>query len=281
MQNRLLKIAILIGFLGLSSCDKIDIRSAFLSYQNVDERFDDSMKWNDKHPTYEITTSDTNYQIFIMGDSHIGSTKNFNLFVNDALQSNALALMMLGDITTGNSEDYNTLEQNIPNQDSIASFLIVGNHDLYFNGWKEFYARFGSSTYYFTVKTPNDSDLYICLDSGSGTLGNKQANWLKDVLKQKRGSYRNCIVCTHCNFFRSRHTGSTNPVVEELQLLMDLFHTYNVNLVITGHDHEKSLETLGNTTYITMDALLDGFDQAGYLQLHIDELKPDFEFINF
>lgn len=266
--------------MGLSSCDKIDIRSAFLSYQNVNERFDDSMEWNGKHPYRVITTLDTNYRIFLLGDSHIGPVKYFNLFVNDALQSNALALMMLGDITTGNSKDYNTLEQNIPDSNSIASFLLVGNHDLYFNGWKEFYARFGSSTYYFTVKTPNDSDLYICLDSGSGTLGSKQINWLKNVLKQ-RTRFRNCIVCTHCNFFRSRHTGSTNLVVEELQLLMDLFQTYNVNLVIAGHDHKKSVEILENTTYITLDALLDGYYQAGYLQLHINGLHTDYKFIKF
>ena len=32
---------------------------------------------------------------------------------------------------------------------------MAGNHDLFYDGWKEFYSRFGSSTYLFTVKTPD------------------------------------------------------------------------------------------------------------------------------
>ena len=62
---------------------------------------------------------------------------------------------------------------------------------------------------------------------------------------------------------------------------MDLFLTYQVNLLITGHDHEKSVEVLGNTTYITMDALLDGFSQAGCLKLHVKNQGVDYSFINF
>ncbi|MDD3280917.1 MAG: metallophosphoesterase [Bacteroidales bacterium] len=215
-----------------------------------------------------------------MGDSHIGGIENYQLFTKNAIQSKALALVMVGDITTGHIKDYETLSQNIPPKDSISSFLLVGNHDLYFDGWKEFYARFGSSIYYFQVKTREASDLFICLDSGSGTLGDKQMQWLKNLLKSKREYYRYCIVFTHVNFFRTRHTGSTNPVVEELQILMDLFYTYNVNFVIMGHDHIKSIEKLGNTSYITLDALLDGFNQAGYLELIINNQSANYKFFN-
>ncbi len=130
---------------------------------------------------------------------------------------------MNGDITTGRADDYNTLSDIRPKKNDIESFLTVGNHDLYFNGWKEFYARFGASVYYFTVKTPLASDLFICLDTGSGTLGEKQMKWLTKLLASERKKYRHCVVFTHVNFFRTRHTGSTNPPVEELQLLMDCF----------------------------------------------------------
>jgi UDP-2,3-diacylglucosamine pyrophosphatase LpxH len=265
---------------GITSCEKIDLRSAFISYQTVNERFEESMQWNKKNPLKEIKTSNEEYTIFIMGDSHIGGVENYQLFTKNAIQSKALALVMVGDITTGRVKDYETLSQNIPPKDSIASFLMVGNHEIYFDGWKEFYARFGSSTYYFRVETPEASDLFICLDSGSGTLGDKQMQWLKNLLKSKREYYRYCIVFTHVNFFRTRHTGSTNPVIEELQTLMDLFYTYNVNSVIMGHDHIKSIEKLGNTSYITLDALLDGFSQAGYLELIINNQSANYKFVN-
>ena len=43
---------------------------------------------------------------------------------------------------------------------------------------------------------------------------------------------------------------------------------------------QKSVEVLGNTTYLTMDALLDGNEQAGYLLLHIDEKELNYTFVN-
>lgn len=280
MQYKLIKILYFISFLGLVSCEKIDLRGAFFSYQTVNQRFEESMQWNNKNSFKEIKTTTEEYSIFIMADSHIGGIVNYQSFIKNAIQSKALALVMVGDITTGRITDYETLSLNIPSKDSIVSFLMVGNHDIYFDGWKEFYARFGSSTYYFQVKTPKADDLFICLDSGSGTLGEKQLKWLEKILKDKRNFYRHCIVFTHVNFFRTRHTGSTNPVVEELQILMDLFYTYNVNFVIMGHDHIKSTEKIGNTNYITMDALLDGFDQAGYLELKISNQSTDYTFVN-
>ncbi|NLJ82811.1 MAG: hypothetical protein GX330_06775 [Bacteroidales bacterium] len=278
MRNYLLiKVIIGLFLLGFISCDKADIRGMFFSYNYVNERFDQSMEWNDIHGFKQITTTDSVYKIYVMGDSHMGTDKNYNTFIFDAIEDSALAVVMNGDITSGRAKDVAIFEKKIPPQSTIESFLLVGNHDLYFDGWDEFYKRLGSSTYYFTVQTPQAIDLFICLDSGSGTLGYKQMNWLKNILKD-RTLYRNCIVFTHCNFFRSRHTSSTNPNIEEIRTLLDLFLTHNINMVITGHDHKRSIEILGNTTYITMDALLDGHKHASYLKLSIgSSIHYDFE----
>lgn len=281
MQNLIIKTICLFACVVFSSCEKIDLRSALVSYENVNERFNQSMEWNARKGYQKIITADNEYKIMVMADSHIGSTENYNLFIEHALQEKSLAVVMNGDITTGRSEDYKTLSDILPDKNDMESFLTVGNHDLYFNGWKEFYARFGASVYYFIIKTPLASDLFICLDTGSGTLGEKQMKWLTKLLASERKKYRHCVVFTHVNFFRTRHTGSTNPPVEELHVIMDLFLTYQVNLLITGHDHEKSVEVLGNTTYITMDALLDGFSQAGCLKLHVKNQGVDYSFINF
>ncbi|MDX1284100.1 MAG: metallophosphoesterase, partial [Draconibacterium sp.] len=137
-----------------------------------------------------------------------------------------------------------------------------------------------ASTYYFTVNTPNSIDIFICLDTGSGTLGSKQLEWLKQVLEE-RHNYRNCMLFTHCNFFRNRHTGSTNPLVEELHVLLELCAKYKVNTVITGHDHKKDVVELGETTFITTDALHDDYKNAGYLQLEISGKDIGYNFINF
>ncbi len=275
----LITFLLLISF-AFNACEELDVRGMFISYESVNNRFEQSMEWNASHPFREIIVSTDNYSIFSMGDSHVGSTTNLDIFFNNARATNVSAVVMAGDITTGHAEDYNVFQQHIPNQDSLPSFPIIGNHDLYFNGWSQFYSRFGSSTYIFTIKTNVASDLFICLDTGGGTLGNKQLDWLEDKLQSLRPDYRRCIVFTHNNFFRFRHTSSTNPLVEELQVLMDLFTKYQVNMVVTGHDHEHDVELFGNTTYLVMDALKDGLSNSGYLQLIIENGNIEYKFIN-
>lgn len=280
MENQGLKLFAILFLLGISGCEKIDVGSMFVSYETVNERFEDSMDWNSQNPFRELVTTEKEYVLFAMGDSHVGGVENLNVFIDDAKSSNALAIVAVGDLATGKAEDFQVYQDNIAKAHPVEVFNIVGNHDLYFNGWQEFYNRFGSSVYYFTVKTAEASDLFICLDTGSGTMGSKQIKWLRELLEIKRDDFRHCVVFTHNNFFKSRKTATTTPLVEELYVLMDLFLTYQVDLVVTGHDHKKSTETLGNTTYIIMDALMDGFRDPGYLKIEISEEGVNFEFVN-
>ena len=281
MDNWRLKILAFICLMGFSACDKGDLRGIFVSYESVNDRFEQSMTWNDLHPYKKILLSTNDYKIFAMGDSQIGGVENLNIFLKGAVNSNAKAIVMVGDLTSGKALDYAVFQNNLVNAGSVEVFPLAGNHDLYFNGWKDFYSRFGSSTYYFTIRTPNAEDLFICLDSASGTLGSEQINWLKNLLENERHNYRHCLVFTHNNFFRSWHKPSTNPLVEELYILMELFLIHNVEIIITGHDHSKSIEKLGNTLYIVMDALLDGFKDAGYLILSIKSNENiGYEFVN-
>ena len=176
------------------------------------------------------------------------------------------------------TEEYTLFEKHIPENDSLRSFYLAGNHDLWHNGWEEFYTRFGSSSYYFTVKTPAGSDLFICLDTGGGTLGELQTEWLTEILQSMRPDYRRCVVITHINLFRPRKTESTNLVEEELVFLMDLFARHNVDMVITGHDHVRDVEVFGVTTYIQVDALEDGLSNAGYMNMRVKNGEIGYEF---
>ena len=280
MANKL-KIMFVLLVAMLSGCTStLDFNGFFLPTDLVDSRFVQSDQWNQTHPFKNLVVSSENYQLLVAADSHIGPVGNFNKFLTEASKPENTAFVMVGDNVTGHKEDYLVLKTLLPDFNQVHYFLMAGNHDLYFNGWKSFYADFGSSTYYFTVQTPTESDLYICLDSGSGTLGSKQLDWLKNVLANKRANYRNCVVFSHVNFFRNRHTGSTNPLVDELYVLMDLFERYKVNMVISGHDHVRSINNFGFTTYITMDALQDANTNASYLKLKVNAEKVGYEYID-
>ncbi len=282
MEHRLKKTAffVLLGIL-LGSCDNdLDMKGFVCAYDPVNTRFHQSMQWNNDHPYREITVPDDDYLLYVMGDSHVGGTKNLDAFFNDAINARAVAAVMVGDLTSGHAEDYQTFKQHLPPTDSLLTFPIAGNHDLYFDGWKQFFSLFGSSTYLFTVKTSNATDLFICLDSGSGTLGRSQLDWLKSILRSERSGYRHCVIFSHVNLFRNRRTSSTNPLVEELYVLMDLSVRYQVDMVITGHDHVKDVAELGNTTYLTLDALQDGCSHAGYLKLFVKQGNIEYDFAN-
>ena len=86
---------------------------------------------------------------------------------------------------------------------------------------------------------------------------------------------------THNNLIRSRHTDSTNPPVEELEVLLDLFAKHQVDMVITGHDHKHDAVQFGRTTYIIMDAIKDGDSNAGYFQIRVKNSIIGYKFENF
>jgi len=272
-------VPLLIGLI-FSACNYADMGGMFVVNESVNERFEQSIEANNLNGDFGFGTYTDDYQIAVMGDIHIGGTENFNKAIEQIKVLNPIALVLNGDICNGNAEDYETLEQHLPEKADLMYFMLAGNHELYFGGWKEYYKRFGSSTYYFTVSTPTANDLFICLDTGSGTLGSKQLAWFKELLQQKRTDFRRCIVFTHNNLYRIRHTLSTNPTNEELLVLTELFAKYKVNMVVTGHDHFKNVIKLGNTTHITMNALHDGFMYAGYFQLNIKEGQLSYEFVN-
>lgn len=246
--------------------------------KSANQRFEQSVEWNDTHPYQNILVPSENYTIFSASDIHAAGTTNMDILLKKAKSEKVAALVMVGDLTNGHEADYAEFEEHLPDKDSLNYFLVAGNHDLYFGGWSEFYSRFGSSTYLFTVNTPTASDLYICLESGSFTLGRDQFDWLIKILEDVRPGYRRCIIFTHVNYFRTRHTFSTNPFSEEVATLTALFFKHNADMVVTGHDHDHSFETFGYTTYIIMDALLDGFKNAGYLKLTMTNGKINYSF---
>jgi len=236
------------------------------------------MDWNKDHSERKIVVQSDDYSILSMADSHAGGTDNLDRFFKNAETTNTSAVVMDGDLTTGKAEDYNRFENHLSFQDSLPLFLIAGNHDLFNNGWKEFYSRFGSSSYLFTIETPRAIDLFICLDTGNGTLGDKQMGWLTYILETLRPEFRHCIVFTHNNLFRTRHTMSSSMMTEEVDVLIELFTKCKVEMVITGHDHVKDVTLFGNTTYIQIDALKDGVSNAGYLQVRVQNNNIEYEF---
>lgn len=276
MELKLIQRISILAILSLAACTGFEDLS-----ETANQRFIQSIEWNNTHSFKEIFVASDDYSILAMGDSHVGTTKNLDELFNIGKSSQATALVMAGDLTTGKSKDYDTFQEHLPSEDSLPTFLVAGNHDLRTGGWQEFLTRFGSSSYQFTIKTPVAKDLFLCLETGGGTLGDKQLSWLINILNTTRSNYRHCVVITHNNILRPRHTDSTNPPIEETEVLLELFHTFRVDMVITAHDHQRDMQSLGNTSYIIVDALEDGLSNAGYFKIQFENGGLRYEFENF
>jgi UDP-2,3-diacylglucosamine pyrophosphatase LpxH len=264
----------------IEGCDKLDLSRLVSSTDNVNERFKQSEEWNNTHPVREILCDSDSYSLYLGSDIHMGGTENFNKFISAGKSAGTNGFVLIGDLCSGHKEDYDVLKEQVLLAESTPCYLIAGNHDLFYGGWETFYNYFGSSTYIFTVTSKNAQDLFICLETGSASLGTLQMDWLKNIFSSYRSNYRNCIILSHTNMFQDGPDLSTNPDVDELYVLFDLFADNNVNMVINGHYHDKMEDVLGNTTYLVLDALEDGDDNPGYLELLINDTGITYHFVS-
>lgn len=246
---------ILLLLLSFSSCEFNPIRFGWTDY-SVDERFYDSQEYNKTHPPHCPIVNSDEYTFTATSDYHLDADSAFlPKFFKYINNSESKFIFLNGDLYNGKKEYADFTYSALKNGIKKPAYYIAGNHDQYF-GWKTYYKYWGSSTYSFTVKTPNYEDLYIVLETGSSTLGISQFDWLKNTLTN-RDKYRYCIIITHSNFTIQEIFNGVF-MQEEAVVLFDLFYNNNVNMVISGHSHIENDVTIENVRYITTGAIKNG-----------------------
>ena len=126
-------------------------------------------------------------------------------------------------------------------------------------------------------------DLYISLDSATGSLGNKQTKWFKSFLSENRKNYRHCVVLTHTNFFYTDNSqvSSGNMPIEESFALIDFLGKQNVSLVLQGHDHYREDLTYDSVRYTILGAIHDEMEAPEYLKVRVNQesIRLDWQMI--
>ena len=288
LSLRSVEMTACIALLFLASCGKnIDYMGIFMTFnESPDERFEQSMAYNTEHGYDIITDVPDDYKVYVMSDIHVdNSTNNLDRYVSDYLADTVAPpfSLCLGDLINATDHfDYFAEHVQPVSEAGRKIYYTAGNHDLYFDQWPEYFKRFGSSTYWFEVQTMGGcKDLYIAIESGSGTLGVDQRDWLEDVLKDKQNQgYRHIIVFTHTHFFKKDtsqgHTSNFN--MEETYDLLDLFDRYDVSLVLQGHSHSRDLTLFKDVVYLRVDSLEDHYPDAFYTILTIGDYI-NYEFV--
>ena len=191
--------------------------------------------------------------------------------------------MILGDCTDIRDNIHNYLDAISYDAERHSNdyriYHNLGNHDLYFGGWVDFKENVGPSVYWFEVTFPEGKDLYISLDTATGTLGRKQTKWLKSFLSGKRSEYRHCVILTHTNFFYTDNSqvSSGNMPLDESYALIDFFGKQKVSLVLQGHDHYREDLTYANVRYTVLGAIKDGIKAPEYLKVNVTKDNIELE----
>ena len=178
-------VGLLLTACGESNLDVVGMVAS--SSDHANSRFAQSMLYNQQHGVDTVHVADNEYHFYVMTDSHVDfSTNNLDQFVDDYLSDTEAApfCLHLGDLING-THHYDTCLAHVARiweGTGDTCFVTPGNHDLYFGQWTDYVSFLKTGTYYFVVKTPNFKDLYICLDSGEGTLGLEQRKLLEQTL---------------------------------------------------------------------------------------------------
>lgn len=265
----------------ISGCDLgVDYGGFFSSYSTPDSRFNEreSLAMHSETSTLEtmaLTSGKLSFSFAIVSDIHVQDSLATHLdqFINDLLSTEDAFILDCGDSTQSGYESQLITYKTFMNSSTLPWFAALGNHDLYYEGWKNYRDTIGRSVYSFGIGNSSDpgSTYVIALDSANSTLGTKQLSWLESTLIEQDGLWDHLIVFTHSQFFSD---GITTVVQftnsEEIYKLMYLFKTYGADYVFMGHNHSWNSQTVNNIKYITLDPLQKENSDDSFVRVTVD-----------
>lgn len=254
----------------------------------IDQRLADSEKYNATHPFVTLYADREDYHVYVCTDTHITTdVARWQSFIQSYHKDLSCPVAIhLGDIVDAQNhfdemyQAFAAVPHNPLKPDTLM--VVAGNHDICFSQWPAFLETFKTSTYYFIVQTPQgQQDLYIMFDSAEGTVGSKQLDWLRSTLTWAASqNFRHTIACTHTHFFmRDGSQGvATNFSLEETYALLNLFQTYGVDMVWTGHDHSREVTQYRDMTCIIVDSMKAEDKSPYYMLVRMGE-KITYDFV--
>ena len=257
------------------------------SSPTIDQRFEQSMQYNQQAGYATIHALSDNYRVYVCTDTHIHKTRTrWEYFVGtyhaDSLCPVAVHLGDIIDATTDFAYVEDVLKSTIFPTKADTLMAVCGNHDIYFKQWEKFIKAFKTSSYYFVVTTPTGKkDLFVVFDSADGTVGSKQLDWLRETLTwAEKQDFRHIVACTHTHFFkRDNSQGHTsNYTLEETYALLNLFTQHGVEMIWSGHDHSREITQAKSITCIVLDSMKDDDKEAFYMLVTMGN-KISYDFI--
>lgn len=274
-----------------SGCNRLDVAGMVINRSDTEERVADWLDYNAQNHEPVIENAPDEYHVYSCSDSHYSERDSivpqgakdrlYKYITTERNDPMAIFAIHAGDMVNESGEagfrmTDAALQFNPKTQaENDPCFLVIGNHDVYYDCADYFKQYFHTSTYTVTVKTVSGhKDLFIFLDSGNGTHGKRQLEWLEEKLSN-RADYRHCFVISHNWLFRTSYNYTTTPAAnlpqDEQYAFMDLMSNNNVEMVIMGHFHMREQRQFGGVQYVMTDNLNDGKVTPTYLVVNVGE----------
>lgn len=274
-----------------TGCNRLDIAGMVVNRSDTEERVADWLDYNAQNEPRVIEDVPDEYRVYSCSDSHYSERDSivpqgekdrlYKYITAERNDPKAIFAIHAGDMVNESGEAGFRMTQEALNYnpetqlENDPCFMVLGNHDVYYDCAKYFKQYFHTSTYTVTVKTVGGyKDLFIFLDSANGTHGKRQLEWLEEQLTH-RADYRHCFVISHNWLFRTSYNYTTTPAAnlpqDEQYAFMDLMSRRNVEMVIMGHFHMREQRQFGGVMYVMTDNLNEGKIIPTYLMVDVGE----------
>ena len=298
MKNQHLIILAAAAMILATGCNRLDIAGMVVNRSDTEARVADWLDYNAQNSEPVIENAPDEYHVYSCSDSHYSERDSivpqgekdrlYKYITAERNDPKAIFAIHAGDMVNESGEagfimTEAALQYNAETQaENDPCFLVIGNHDVYYDCADFFKQHFHTSTYTVTVKTVGGyKDLYIFLDSGNGTHGKRQLEWLEEKLTH-RTDYRHCVVISHNWLFRTSYNYTTTPAAnlpqDEQYAFMDLMSQNNVELVLMGHFHAREQRQFGGVQYVMTDNLNEGKIAPSYVVVTVGE-KVRYEYV--
>ncbi|MEA2065968.1 MAG: metallophosphoesterase [Thermotogota bacterium] len=187
------------------------------------------------------------FDFVIYGDSR-GNFKNHKKICEGIATTEPLLVINVGDLVYRDAfiEDWAVFYKAIDVLPSSFYYSAVGNHEKAAKNFRELLDLSGNELYY---SFKEGKVLFIVLNTNQRfDRDSKQYRWLVEVLENRDLEQTEfTIVVTHHPPYSYSSHGDTYFMK---LILVPLFERYNIDLVISGHDHSYQRIEKGNIDYI-------------------------------
>jgi 3',5'-cyclic AMP phosphodiesterase CpdA len=252
----------------LEACT-IDLFGFFVS-SDPDERLKDKNTFKFLSEADRELRLGDEYSFIVVSDTHIEKGETYGLERLAQAVDGAAFVVITGDITQyGSRKDLRKFIE-IARSLKVPCYPVLGNHDIYFNNWKEWKDLIGSSSY--RIGSPGGSTTLFILDTANSTFGGSQLNWLERELKSANPRV---FVFTHTNLLVETPGDIVQLAeVRERSRFMSILKG-RCDAVFMGHLHKRITRKLGGVHYITLE---DYKDNRIYCQVYVSPEGFRYEF---